>query len=257
MKVSKLLVLTLLFVTSVTYADIVSDLQAKKNNTQKTGISYTVVISGNHDGEAPKEYVLTEKGSSTLFEYKENYIQQMYLISDNKLYQIPDILKTEKQSPIPVTILTDDAKTNIEEEMVKFKIPNYADFKVAGKTTVNGYQCQVLQKIVSNREVQEDKNDKFVAQDSIKVYVIEKYGYPTKIENLFTSKDMKGKVLHNEVQDTIDFVKFTTNISDKIISLPKNAMVIDPLNRNMFDTNAMKKKYIEMTQEQYYENQED
>ena len=85
----------------------------------------------------------------------------------------------------------------------------------------------------------------------MKVYVIEKYGYPTKIEFIYTSKDMKGKVLHNEVQDTIDFVKFNTNISDKIISLPKNAMVMDPLNQNTFDTKAMKNQYLNKLKEQY------
>ena len=251
MKKLNLLVFTLLFTASFVYADIVSDLQAKKNNTQKAGISYTVVVPGDYDGADSKEYVMTEKGSSKLLEYKENYIEYMYLISDNKLYQIPALLKTEKKSPIPVTVLTDDAKTSIEEEMVKFKIPDYKDFKVIGKATVNGYQCQVLQKVVSSREVQEDKDYKFVAQDSIKVYVIEKNGYPTKIENIFTSKDMKGKVLHNEINDTINFVKFNTNISDKILSLPKNAMVVDPLNKNMFDANALKQQYLQMMKEQY------
>lgn len=255
MKKLNLLVLTLLFTTSFVYADVVSDLQTKKNNTQKAGISYTVVVPGDYDGADPKEYVMTEKGSSKLFEYKENYIEYMYLISDNKLYQIPALLKTEKKSPIPVTVLTDDAKTSIEEEMVKFKIPDYKDFKALGKATVNGYQCQVLQKVVSSREIQEDKDYKFVAQDSIKVYVIEKNGYPTKIENIFTSKDMKGKVLHNEINDTINFVKFNTNILDKILSLPKNAMVVDPLNKNMFDANAIKQQYLQMMKEQYNEEE--
>lgn len=255
MKKLNLLVLTLLFTTSFVYADVVSDLQTKKNNIQKAGISYTVAVPGDYDGANPKEYVMTEKGSSKLFEYKENHIEYMYLISDNKLYQIPALLKTEKESPVPVTVLTDDAKTSIEEEMVKFKIPDYKDFKVIGKATVNGYQCQVLQKVVSSREIQEDKDYKFVAQDSIKVYVIEKNGYPAKIENIFTSKDMKGKVLHNEINDTINFVKFNTNISDKILSLPKNAMVVDPLNKNMFDANAIKQQYLQMMKEQYNEEE--
>ncbi|MCR4662734.1 MAG: hypothetical protein K5622_02455 [Endomicrobiaceae bacterium] len=254
MKLSSLICLSLLFISSFVYADIISDLQTKKNNTQKTGISYTVVIPGESEGDSPKEYVMTEKGNSKLFEYKENHIEFMYLITDNKLYQIPGLLKTEKKSPVPVTVLTDDAKSNIEEETEKFKFPDYKGFKVVGKSTVNGYQCQILQKVVSSREIQEDKNDKFVAQDSIKIYVIEKYGYPAKIENIFTSKDMKGKVLHNEVQNTIDFVKFTTNISDKILSLPKNAMVVDPLNKNMFDANAIKQQYLQMMKEQYSED---
>ena len=230
-------------------------LEAKKNNTQKTGVSYAVVVPGDYEGVDSKQYIMTEKGSNKLFEYSENYVDEMYLISDNKLYQIPALLKTEKKSPIPVTVLTDDAKTGIEEEMVKFKIPDYKGFKIVGKSTTNGYQCQVLQKVVSSKEIQEDKNDKFVAQDSMKIYVIEKNGYPTKIENISISKDMKGKVLHDEVTGTIDFVKFTTNISDKIISLPKNAMIIDPLNKKMFDPNVLKQQYMQMMQEQYYENQ--
>ena len=254
MKKFFMLSLSMLFISSLVYADVVSDLQAKKNNTQKTGISYTIVIPGENDGDSPREFVMTEKGSSKLFEYKENYVEQMYLLCDNKLYQIPGLLKTEKKSPVPVTVLTDDAKSSIEEETEKFKFPDYKGFKVVGKSTVNGYQCQILQKVISNREIQEDKNDKFVAQDLVKVYVTEKYGYPTKIEQIYVSKDMKGKELHNEVQNTIDFVKFTTNISDKILSLPKNAMVIDPLNKNMFDANAIKQQYMQMMKEQYSED---
>ena len=52
MKKLNLLVLTLLFTTSFAYADVVSDLQTKKNNTQKAGISYTVVVPGDYDGAA-------------------------------------------------------------------------------------------------------------------------------------------------------------------------------------------------------------
>ena len=251
MKMSNLLFLTLLFVTSVAYADIISDLQIKKNNAQKAGISYTVVVPGEDEGDSKKEYIITEKGNTKLFEAPEFEQQNMILDSDNKLYQIPNLLKTEKQSPIPVIVLSGDAKSGIDEKMKQFKIPDYKNFKVIGKSTTNGYQCQVLQKIISDQEIAEDKNDKFIAQDSMKVYVIEKYGYPTKIEFIHTSKDMKGKVLHNEVGDKIDFVKFNTNISDKILSLPKNAMVIDPLNKNLFDPNAVKYEYLQKLHEQY------
>ena len=251
MKKFLMLSLGLLFVSSLVYADIISDLQAKKDNTQKAGISYTVVTPGEYEGDSQKEYTITEKGSAKLLEASEFEQQQMFLISDNKIYQIPSLLKTEKQVPIPVIVLSGDAKSGIDEKMGKFIVSDYKNFKVVDKATINGYQCQVLQKIISSQEIEEDKNDKFVVQDSMKVYVIEKYGYPTKIEFIYTSKDMKGKVLHNEVQDTIDFVKFNTNISDKIISLPKNAMVMDPLNQNTFDTKAMKNQYLNKLKEQY------
>ena len=251
MKKLNLLVLTLLFTASFIYADVISDLQAKKNNTQKTGISYTVVVPGEDEGDSSTEYTITEKGNAKLFEAPEFEQQNMILDSDNKLYQIPNLLKTEKQSPIPVIVLSGDAKSGIDEKMKQFKIPDYKNFKVAGKSTVNGYQCQVLQKIISSQEIAEDKNDKFIAQDSMKVYVIEKNGYPAKIEFISTSKDMKGKILHNEVDSYIDFVKFNTNISDKIISLPKNAMVIDPLNKSAFDPNAIKYEYLQKLHEQY------
>ena len=46
-------------------------------------------------------------------------------------------------------------------------------------------------------------------------------------------------------------IKFNTNISDKILSLPKNAMVIDPLNKNMFDPNAAKYEYLQKLHEQF------
>lgn len=251
MKKLQVMLLVLLFITSVVYADIISDLQAKKNNTQKTGISYTVVVPGEDEGDSPKEYTITEKGNAKLFEAPEFEQQNMILDSDNKLYQIPNILKTERQSPIPIIVLSGDAKSGIDEKMEKFKIPDYKNFKVMGKSTTNGYQCQVLQKVISSQEIAEDKNDKFVAQDSMKVYVIEKYGYPTKIEFISTSKDMKGKILHNSIDSYIDFVKFNTNISDKILSLPKNAMIVDPLNKNMFDPNAVKYEYLQKLHEQY------
>ena len=251
MKKLNLLLFTLSFITSFAYADIISDLQAKKNNTQKNGISYTVVIPGEDEGDSPKEYTITEKENSKLFEAPEFEQQNMILVSDNKLYQIPALLKAEKNSPIPVIVLSGDAKEGIDEKMEKFKVPDYKNFEVIGKSTTNGYQCQVLQKIISSQEIAEDKNDKFVVQDSIKVYVIEKYGYPTKIEFISTSKDMKGKILHNSLEDTIDFVKFNTNLSDKILSLPKNAMVIDPLNKNAFDPNAIKNQYLQKLHEQY------
>ena len=255
MKKFLMLSISFLFVSSVMYADVISDLQAKKNNTQKNGISYTVVVPGEDEGDSSKEYTITEKGNAKLFEAPEFEQQNMILDSDNKLYQIPNLLKTEKQSPIPVIVLSGDAKSGIDEKMEKFKIPDYKNFKVTGKSTVNGYQCQVLQKVISSQEIAEDKNDKFVAQDSMKVYVIEKYGYPTKIEFISTSKDMKGKILHNSIDSYIDFVKFNTNISDKILSLPKNAMVIDPLNKNMFDANAIKQQYLQMMKEQYNEEE--
>ena len=62
---------------------------------------------------------------------------------------------------------------------------------------------------------------------------------------------MKGKVLHNEAKTAMDFVKFNTNLSGKILSLPKNAMVVDPLNKNMFDANAIKQQYLQKLHEQY------
>lgn len=251
MKKILMLSMSLLFLSSLSYSDVISDLQTKKNNTQKNGISYTVVVPGEHEGDSSKEYTITEKGSAKLLEASEFEQQQMFLISDNKIYQVPSLLKTEKQAPIPVMVLSGDAKSGLDEKIEKFTVSGYKNFKVVGKATINGYQCQVLQKILSSQEIEEDKNDKFVVQDSMKVYVIEKYGYPAKIEFVFTSKDMKGKVLHNEVQDTIDFVKFNTNISDKIISLPKNAMVIDPLNKNAFDPNAIKQQYLQKLHEQY------
>ena len=250
MRKLNLLIFTLLFTASFAYADIVSDLQTKKNNTQKTGISFTVVVPG-EDGDSPKEYTITEKGNTKLFEESEYREHHMILVTDNKLYQIPSLLKKEKKTPIPIIVLSEDAKSGINEKMEKFNVPDYKSFKVVGKTTANGYKCQVLQKVILSQEIQEDKNDKFVAQDSMKVYVIEKYGYPTRIEFISTSKDIKGKILHNSIDSYIDFVKFNTNISDKILSLPKNAMIVDPLNKNMFDPNAVKYEYLQKLHEQY------
>ena len=251
MKKFLMLSLSLLFVSSLVYSDINSDLQIKKDNTQKAGISYTVVVSGDSNGDSPKEYTITEKGNAKLFEAQAYEQEHMILVSDNKMYQIPAILKTERQLPLPVIVLSGDARSGFDKEMEKFKVPDYKDFKVAGKETANGYQCQVLTKVLSSEQREDEYGGKYLTQDSMKVYVTEKYGYPTKIESVFTSKDMKGNVIHNEVSSTIDYVKFNTNISDKIISLPKNAMVMDLLNQKTIDTKAMKYQYLNKLKEQY------
>lgn len=242
MKILSTIVVSLLFVTSVAYCDVISVLQAKKENTQKNGITYSITLPGDYEGAEPVEYTISEKGNSKLFESKD-YAFVKYLSCDNKLYQVPSLIEEfDKNTPIQVTLLSADRiKDTIDPNNEKFKVPDYSDCKALGKTKVNGYQCQILQKVISSKELEEDKNEKFITQDLLKIYVIEKYGYPAKIEYLFISKDMKGKVLHSEVTNSIDFTKFSTNVSDKMLSLPDNVIIIDPAQHISSDTKKVKK----------------
>ena len=104
------------------------------------------------------------------------------------------------------------------------------------KATTNGYQCQILQKVLSSKDTENEKGETIKEQKLLKIYVIEKYGYPTKIEYVSISKDAKGKELSKEITKTINFTKFNTNTADKMLSLPDNALVIDPVNRDNINT---------------------
>ena len=195
-------------------------MQEKKNNTQETGIFYNVVVPGDYDGKKLQD--------------------QMYLLTDGKLFQIPSSAELDPMAATTVILLGENVKAKIDEYDKKFQIPDYANAKVIGAIKVNGYKCQLLQKIMSSKEAKDKNGGKVISQNLLNIYVIEKNGYPTRIENIVRTQDMKGNEISSEVQNTIDFVKFRTNIITKFIAIPKNAMIINSVNANPFDETVNK-----------------
>lgn len=251
MKLSNLFFVTLLFISSIAYCDTISVLQAKKNTTQKNGITYTVTFPGEYEGAEQIEYTISEKGSNKLFESKD-YAFSKYLLCNDKLYQVPSLIEEfDKNTPIQVTLLNADRNDTIDVNNKNFKIPDYTNLKVLKKATTNGYPCQVLQKVLSSEDSENEKGEKIKTQNLLKIYVIEKYGYPTKIEYVSTTKDSKGKEISNEITKAINFTKFSTNLSGKMLSLPEKVLVIDPINRDNIETpNNFQKHQMNLNEEE-------
>jgi hypothetical protein len=241
MKLANLFIVSLLFVASIAYCDTISVLQTKKNNTQKNGITYTITFPGEYEGAEPIEYTISEKGKNKLFESKD-YAFSKYLLCDDKLYQVPGLIEEfDKNTPVQVTLLNTEKNDTIDVNNKHFKIPDYTNSKILKKATTNGYQCQILQKVLSSKDTENEKGETIKEQNLLKIYVIEKYGYPTKIEYVSISKDAKGKELSKEITKTINFTKFNTNTADKMLSLPDNVIIIDPAKHISSDTKDIKK----------------
>ena len=239
MKLSNLLFVVFLLISSFGYCDIVSDLQAKKNNTQETGIYYNVVVPGDYDGKKLTKYSITEKEGNKLFE-SSKFDDQMYLLTDGKLFQIPSSAELDPMAPTTVILLGEDVKAKIGEYDKKFQIPDYTNANVLGATKINGYKCQILQKIISSKEIKDKDKGKVISQNLLNIYVIEKNGYPTRIESIVRTQDMKGNEIKSEIKNSIDFVKFRTNIITKFIAIPKNAIVVNAVSPVSFDKNSNK-----------------
>ena len=239
MKLSNFLFAGFLLISSFGYCDIVSELQEKKNNTQETGIFYNVVVPGDYDGKKLTKYSITEKEGNKLFE-SSKFQDQMYLLTDGKLFQIPSSAELDPMAATTVILLGEDVKAKIDEYDKKFQIPDYTNAKVIGATKINGYKCQILQKVVSSKEVKDKNGGKVVNQSVLNIYVIEKNGYPTRVETIVRTQDLKGNEISSEIQNTIDFIKFRTNILTKFIAIPKNAMIINSINTNPFDEKVKK-----------------
>ena len=258
MKISSFIISSLMLLTSFVYAaNLAPYLQVKKNSTKNTGITYTAVLPGEYEGDAPREFIITERGDNKLLESKE-YTNNKYLLCDNKIYQVPELPESLKDMVLSVVVLSGDEKESMDEEFGKFKIPDYKEFSALNKETVNGYQCQVAEKVLDEKKMFDESNTQFTVQRVLKVYIIEKYGYPTRIERITRSKYAKETKWTSAVQeeDTINFVDFDTDISKKMLSLPKNAFVVDPTNKSMFDANAMKQQYLQKLKEQYADDED-
>ena len=72
MKISSFIISSLMLLTSFVYAaNLAPYLQVKKNSTKNTGITYTAVLPGEYEGDAPREFIISERGDNKLLESKE------------------------------------------------------------------------------------------------------------------------------------------------------------------------------------------
>ena len=238
MKLLNLLVLSFLFVSSFAYSDIISDLKTKKNNTQKQGITYSVVLNNNKEEKA----IITEKGNNKLVKYYDMY-NFSYLFENGKVYSVPDQWQQfDKNSPIMITLIS--SVKEMDKDFEKYEIPNYSEYKVVRKETVNGYPCQVLHKIISSEDLEDEMGATFNKQEISRIYVNEKNGYPVKIITFVRSKykNEKNYTDHDD-KDSLNaemvLSDFSTNLSGKMLTLPKNAYIIDPSNPSSVDPKAL------------------
>lgn len=233
MKKISLVTLSLLFAISFGYADIVSSLQDKKIESKSKGISFTVIL--NNNGSKKTEYIITERGNSKSFESKE-YQNQAYLLHDNKFYQVPLMKDRETDVPVEIIIISDDenikGKTVLNDDLI---IPEYMNSTYAGKDTVNGYKCKILRKVASTEIKKDESGKQFTKQNIKKIYVTDKYGYPARIEK-FTRITVQGSDDIKETPaGTIDFINFTTDLSERPILMPKETLVIDNTKKSSLD----------------------
>lgn len=254
MNLLKTVVVSLFVVSSVAYSDIVSDLKAKKNISQKQGITYSVVLN-NHQEE---KTIITEKGNNKLVKHYDMYTFS-YLFENGKVYSVPDQWQqTDKNSPLMITVIPNEKAKDILEE---YKIPDYSEYKAVRKETVNGYPCQVLQKVVSSRDMEDEMGNTFNSQEISRIYVNEKNGYPVKIITYVRSK-YKNEKNYTDYDDKSSLYAelllsdFSTDLSGKMLTLPKNAYVVDPTNPGSVDTNKLMNFYKQLADDEDDEDEE-
>lgn len=254
MKLLNLVIVSLFLVSSVAYSDIVSDLKVKKNNSQKQGITYSVVLNG-HQGE---KVIITEKGNNKLVKQYDMYTFS-YLFENGKVYSVPDQWQqTDKNSPLMITVIPNEKAKDLFEE---YKIPDYSGYKAVRKETVNGYPCQVLQKVVSSKDMEDEMGNTFNSQEISRIYVNEKNGYPVKVITYVRSKYKTEKDYTDyDDKESLDaemlLSDFSTNLSGKMLTLPKNAYVVDPTNPGSVDTNKLMNFYKQLADDEDDEDEE-
>jgi hypothetical protein len=227
MKKLSIVFTSLMFISSLAFAEVLPPLfQAKRNNAQRQGITYTVVLPSEYKDEDPVEYIVTEQGKDKLIESAQ-YGTNKYLLKDSKVYQIPDLSKVPEGALVSIAVLSGDARTAFDEKTDKFKVPNYAGFVMEKKETVNGFQCQVATKIITEERKLDEYERKFTVQRILRVYITEKYGYPTRMERIIRSKYPRETNWTEAIQeqDTVDIINFNTETSWKNLTLPKNAFI--------------------------------
>ena len=254
MKLLNLVIVSLFVVSSVAYSDIVSDLKVKKNNSQKQGITYSVVLNG-HQGE---KAIITEKGNNKLVKQYDMYTFS-YLFENGKVYSVPDQWQqTDKNSPLMITVIPNEKTKDLFEE---YKIPDYSGYKAVRKETVNGYPCQVLQKVVSSKDMEDEMGNTFNTQEISRIYVNEKNGYPVKVityvrSKYKTEKDYTDYDDKESLNAEMLLSDFSTNLSGKMLTLPKNAYIVDPTNPGSVDANKLMNFYKQLADDEDDEDEE-
>lgn len=254
MKLLNLVIVSLFVVSSVAYSDIVSDLKVKKNNSQKQGITYSVVLNGHQE----EKVIVTEKGNNKLVKQYDMYTFS-YLFENGKVYSVPDQWQqTDKNSPLMITVIPNEKAKDLFEE---YKIPDYSGYKAVRKETVNGYPCQVLQKVVSSKDMEDEMGNTFNSQEISRIYVNEKNGYPVKVityvrSKYKTEKDYTDYDDKESLNAEMLLSDFSTNLSGKMLTLPKNAYVVDPTNPGSVDTNKLMNFYKQLADDEDDEDEE-
>lgn len=239
-------------VSVVCAADVATYLQVKKNSMQEQGITYTVIFPSDYEGGDKRKFTISERGNSKLFE-SEEYGGNKYLLSDNKMYQLPVLPESSKVTLLSATVLPEDAKDDIEEDFKSFLDLNYKELELLNRGIANGYQCQVAEKVVSEKKMLDEYNKPFTVQRVLKFYIAEQYGYPTRVEHVIRSKYKRETEWKSAVQkkETVDIIDFSNNISKKMLTLPKNTFIINSSNMSSFNENEIKQQYLQKLKEQY------
>ena len=237
MKKLGIVFVSLMFISPLIFADVLPpSFQAKRNIIQRQGITYTVILPSEYEDEEPIEYVVTERGKDKLFE-SDKYGPNKYLLKDNKVYQIPDLTKVPEDALVSISVLTGDARAAFDEETEKFRVPNYAEFVAEKKETVNGFQCQVASKVIKEERKLDEYERRFTVQRVLRVYIVEKYGYPTRMERLIRSKYPRETNWTEALmeEDTVNIIDFNTGTTWKNLSLPKNSFIVNVTNPASID----------------------
>ena len=247
---------SLMFMVSfVSAADVATYLQVKKNSMQEQGITYTVILPGEYEGADKRKFIISERGDSKLFE-SEEYGGNKYLFCDKKMYQLPVLPESSRGTLLSAIVLPEDAKENIEYDFKDLENLNYKEFVLLNKGIANGYRCQALEKVVSEKKMLDEYNKPFTVQRVLKFYIAEQYGYPTRIEHIIRSKYKRETEWKSAVQkkETVNIVNFSNNISNKMLSLPKNTFIINSSNMSSFNEEETKQQYLKKLKEQYDED---
>lgn len=251
-------IMAILFcISSLVCADIISDLQAKKEKFHNQGISYVAEVYEDDETTITK-YLITEKGNNKSFETVGQSFSMpgMLYCDDGKVYSVPPVESQDPHSPIMITIIPQE-QIGINPE--KYKMPSYVGFVASKKETVNGYQCQLLVKIDKRTEKNTENGEKFAYYEyhtnTTKIWVIEKYGYPTKIEQQYDLTYSNGGNSYTEKKKPINFTNYSTDISKRTISLPKYAFIIDPKDPSSTDPKKLMELRMKIAEEE--EEEED
>jgi len=230
MKILKIFIcciIYVLFTNSFLHADYtIEDFQNKKNALNKQGITYSVSVDDEDSAISIEKYIVAEKGKNKFFEISNSYTKIIYLLCGDKLYQIPLSQEMPRLYSLKVILFPGEIKNDILKQY-NYEIPDYSDCIAGDKVIVNGYNCQIITKIITETIKQNEQN--FITRQNItRMYVTERYGYPTKIEYLYKNSYSNSTDCDEGFSKaTVNFTNFNTDLTNKLTELPENAFVTD------------------------------